>query len=129
MGDERYELNSVEEGFEIIKDESLRELFDIFIKDFEKKVNFQGIYNSKKEIKEDIKERIFDGLEEEYNDLRYRISGLRKKGEDVDFIDFRVLRFPLKLELFKAEFDKDNYGVVKGILEEANKELSKFKEE
>lgn len=126
MGSERYDLKNVEEAFGILKDEELKKVYERYVSDFEDKKGFAGIYISKKEILNSIKERVFDGLEERFKDIKSNISHLRKKGFEVNVIDFNLLRFPLKKKLLDSDFCLTNYNTIMDLFSWVEPEIDKL---
>lgn len=128
--EKRYEIDSIENAFKVVEDfdDGTKKVYDYYIKDFPKSMKFTGVYMNKKAILEAIKERVIDGLQEEFTELKSRISVLRKKGEDIFFIDMKLSFFPSKLHFFKADFSLKNYNVVKDIIFKTKKSLEKYKD-
>ncbi|NCN87041.1 hypothetical protein GW932_04345 [archaeon] len=124
---ERYEIKNLNEAFKLVKDKDLEEVYLLFKKDFSKEITFSGIYTSLKEISLDIKDRIKSEFNDNYRELKTKISKLRKHGEEVSVVDFELLRVPLKMKLLDANFSKENYLIILSILKNVEKELSSFK--
>ncbi len=122
---ERYEVKSLRQAFEIVGDSNLEKIISVFEKDFSKIKVFSGIFIGKKEVLGAIKERVFDGIKDRYNDLKSRISYLRKHGVDISVVDFRLLQVPLKTKLLEVVFSMDNYRVVVEILNEVEEVVIK----
>lgn len=124
---ERFEIKTLAGALKIVGTPEIKKVMKTFSKDIHKKVKFSGIYTSKEDLLESIKERVYDYFNSEYNDLKGKISYLRKHGEEVDFIDFKLLRVPLKIQLLKADFVLENYQIVLKILTSVEKKLKKYK--
>ncbi len=123
---ERYDIKNVDQAFGIIGDPEIKKIFDTFIADFSKEVHFQGIYTSKKGIAEDVMERVISGLNDEFIELKSKISEKRKAGDYVNIEDLKLLKFPLKVKMLKADFCMKNYEVVKSILSETQELIKKI---
>ncbi len=91
------------------------------------KKGFSRSFENKKKMNSFFKERVLDFLKSHYTDLKSEISHLRKKGEEVDYIDFEVLQIPLKIKLFSAYFSLDDFLKIKKIVDFARTEFKKFK--
>ncbi|HKL23617.1 MAG TPA: hypothetical protein VJ895_02595, partial [Candidatus Nanoarchaeia archaeon] len=91
------------------------------------KKGFSRNFENKKKMNSFFKERVLDFLKSHYTDLKSEISHLRKKGEEVDYIDFEVLQIPLKIKLFSAYFSLDDFLKIKKIVDFARTEFKKFK--
>ena len=59
----------------------------------------------------------------EVDSLKGRVSDLRKKGRDVNDLDFQIMPIPLKIKLFAASFDKKDFDVVVQMLDKAAGEV------
>lgn len=125
---ERFEIKNFKEAISIIKDKSLEKIAKEFSKDFSHEFKFQGIFLSKKEISKEIKERLASGINDEYKDVKSKISHLRKKGLNVNIIDFNFLRIPLKIKVLMTEFNLKNYQNILKIFTDTKKELEEFKD-
>lgn len=126
MPSERYDLKNIDEAFKIIEDDALKEIYKKHSSNFEEKRDFSGIYISKKEILNSIKERIFDAFEEKFKEIKYNISQLRKKGFEVNVLDFDLLRFPFKKKMLDSDFSMDNYEVIMNLFSGIEPEINKM---
>lgn len=124
---ERIEVKNIEEALKLLNDRDLENVFFEHKKKLNKEFIFSGIFTSKKEMSNDIKSRITDFFNDEYKETKSILSKLRKKGFDIDCLDFEVLRVPLKLKLLKAEFNVSNYSEVMKILDFVKTGLKEFK--
>ncbi len=125
----RYEIKDVEEAMSLIDDSEIKEVLDRFVKDFSKQVHFQGVYNSKREIREELKERVLSELRDQHLDLKDKITHLRKSGKEVTTEDLKLMRFSSKLKILKADFCLKNYDVVKKIVDEVKVKLEGLEKE
>ena len=121
---ERYDIKNIDEAFGIVGDDTLKEVFYQCVKDFSLNPDFSGIYTSKKEVKNSIRERVFDALNDKFKDMKSSITQLRKHGFEVSVIDFRLLRIPLKEEILASDFSLENYSVVMQIFSSVEEEVS-----
>lgn len=129
MSSERFEIKNIEEAFEIIKDDSLKEVYEKYLLDFENEREFSGVYTSKKDIVDSIKERIFDSFEEKYREIKSDVSTLRKKGYEVNVLDFYLLKFNYKKKLLEADFSLENYNIVVDLFKGVEPEIKKMVKE
>ncbi|MDA3836634.1 MAG: hypothetical protein PF542_03350 [Nanoarchaeota archaeon] len=123
---ERFEIKDLEEALGIVGTDDVKKVISEFKKELTKEINFTGIYTSRKDILESIKERVSDYFNSEYSELKRNISYVRKHGEEVSVIDYELMTLPLKLKLLEVTFDLDNYYVVLGILKSVRDKLSGF---
>lgn len=126
---ERYEIKTLKEAFGIVKDKDLEIIISEFERDFRKIARFTGIYISVNEVVKGIRERVFDGLNDKYLDLKSRISYARKHGADLNPLDFGVLRVPLKVKMLDAVFNLENYKLIVVMLNEDEKQLIVFEKQ
>jgi hypothetical protein len=122
----RYEISDIKEGLKIANSKELNEVYSAFSKDFDKELNFSGIYLSEKEVELEIISRITEFMLSEYNDLKNKISLLRKNGDDINVIDYKIMMFPLKIKILLSEFSLENYNYSKKILFSCKKELDGY---
>jgi len=83
-------------------------------------------FDSEDEFMRYLQEEIVRFLESEVGLLKERISGLRKKGLDVSDIDYRVMSVPLKIKLFSASFNRNDFDKVVLMIDKIDEELKKF---
>lgn len=126
---ERYEIKTLKEAFGIVKSPDLEVVIAEFEGDFKKIARFTGIYLSRNEVIDGIRERVFDGLNDKYLDLKSRISYARKHGADLNPLDFGVLRVPLKIKMLNAVFNLDNYRLIVVMLNDDEKQLVEFEKQ
>lgn len=126
---ERVEIKNISDALKYLGDSELEKVFEFYKKDFGKEINFSGIYLTKKELFCDIQSRIVDFLNDSFRELKSKVSKLRKRGFDVDCVDFNLLRVPLKTKIFVADTNSKNYGEVKEILNSVEQEILKFPDE
>ncbi len=83
------------------------------------------IKNSKNrfELLENIRKEIINKMNDEYLELRSKISTLRKKGEDIYIEDITSLNIPHKIRMFDATSKKEDYYKAKKMLENIGKEV------
>jgi hypothetical protein len=93
------------------------------------KKGFSRTFKNKKEMRSFFKERVLDFLKSLYTELKSEISHLRKKGEEVDYIDFEVLQIPQKIKLFTVYFSLEEFLKIKKIVNFSKSEIKKFKVE
>lgn len=78
----------------------------INLRDNEKRIS------SSAEFEDSIKNKIIDFLNNQYGDLRDKISDLRKSGKDMNDAEFMLLSVPLKIKLLSANFSKKDFDLV-----------------
>ena len=125
---EKIGVKGVQDILNIVGNKDYFEIYKLVLgldKEFFTK-GFSGSFDKKKEVKDFFKERIFDFLNGEYSELKSQISQLRKKGNEVMYIDYEVLTLPLKKRMLKAEFNLKSFLKVKEIIDFARKELKVF---
>ena len=125
---ERYDIKTLDEALKIITNPELERVYKKFLSDFSKDNSFTGVYTSKKEIEDSIKERVTDGLNEKFTELKSRISRLRRKGCDVNLTDLKLTSFQFKINFLDADFDLSTYNKLKNILDEIGKMIEPFKD-
>ena len=126
MSSERYDIKNIEQALEIIKNLGFEEILKKYKKDYPNDFFFTGIYTSKEEILEELQNRIIEGLLFDYNEIKRKISFLRKHGQDPGVLDFRILQVPLKVKVLEANFVLENYEVVRQMLSDAKSRLDDF---
>lgn len=102
------------------------------------KINYNTKLKNPLEIEEYFKEELGNFLKESYNDIKERVSELRKFGYDGIVWTFKLMRIPLKLEVFLStgaleDFNKITHGlndILKDIIvfERKKKEKEEMKE-
>jgi hypothetical protein len=65
-------------------------------------------------------------LKDEYNNLKTKISELRKGGEDVDDPSLRLMSVPLKIRIFESSFLKKDFDNVIRLIEGVKIELKTY---
>lgn len=68
--------------------------------------------SSSADFENSIKNKIINFLNNQYLDLRDKVSELRKKGKDMNDAEFILLSVPLKIRLFSANFSKKDFDLV-----------------
>lgn len=58
---------------------------------------------------EDLKEKFFGLIEEEYRKLRDKLSELRKAGKEVGVLSIKLMKVPLKIALLRSDFSKEDF--------------------
>jgi len=74
------------------------------------------ILTSKEDIEEYYKQEIIDFLNSRYENLKQKISELRKDGKDTGVLDYQLLEIPLKINLFKSTFNQKDFDKVFGLM-------------
>ena len=85
-------------------------------------------FKSRKEIINFLKEEIINFLGSSHGELKDRISGLRKKGEDVTDLELRLMVIPLKINVFKASFYRKDFDKVVKLLDKIEKETKEYED-
>lgn len=125
MGD-RFEIKQLNEALKIVKNNAIENILNKFSKDFSQELKFQGIFLSIDEILYEIKDRIIGIINEDYKEIKNRITYLRKRGEKVNTIDYNLLRVPLKIKILRTEFNMNNYDDVIKIINETKSFLEEY---
>jgi hypothetical protein len=94
----------------------------IFLKNY----NYEKIFKDEKEIEEYLKSSLITYLNDNYEDLKVKISDLRRKGKDVQQLSLNLMSIPLKIKIFKASFSQKDLDVVLNRLEEIKDKLKKI---
>lgn len=84
---------------------------------------------SEKELREDIIKDILSFLKDWYDEVYSLIHECRKKGKEVEDINFILMSIPLKIKIFKSSLNKKDFEVIFNKLVKVETELQKFKEE
>lgn len=71
-----------------------------------------------KELMESTREALAKSLEMEYENIKMKISGLRKKGVEMNIEGLKIMNIPQKIKMFEATFEKKDYYKVKQIMHE-----------
>jgi hypothetical protein len=71
-----------------------------------------------------LSESLSTKLKEEYDDLYYAISNIRKKGKDTFLLDLDMMSVPLKIKMFKSTFSEKDYYKAKRLIETIKKNLN-----
>jgi hypothetical protein len=68
--------------------------------------------SSSVDFEEAIKDRIIDFLNNQYEDVKNKISEFRKNGKDLKDAEFILFSVPLKIKIFSSNFTKKDFEVV-----------------
>jgi hypothetical protein len=79
--------------------------------------------DSVREIISYAKQSVAEEMKERYNELKSSISALRKKGNDVEMIDMKLMAVPPKMRGFELTGDRAGVAKVREIFEEIEKEI------
>ncbi len=82
--------------------------------------------NDLKELLNYLNEELVNSLKDEHEKIKEKMHFLRKKGFDVYIEDIRLMAIPLKIDLFKATMNKDDFYKIKKSLSDIKEELSKI---
>jgi len=123
---ERFQITNIDEALKILENKDLTEVISKFKKDIDAELNFTGLYVSRKDLEDSIKDRVYDYFNTEYNELKSKISYLRKHGEDVNIIDFGLLMVPSKIKVLDAEFLLSNYNIILDMIKKTKKDLTDY---
>lgn len=80
-------------------------------------------FNSENEFMRYLKEEIVRFLESEAGLLRERVSALRKNGLDMNDMGYKVMSIPLKIKLFSATFNRNDFDKVILMIDKIDGEL------
>jgi hypothetical protein len=69
-------------------------------------------FSSPADFEASIKNNIINFLNNQYEDLMYKLSQLRKNGKNVRDAEFILLSIPLKIKLFSVTFSKKDFDLV-----------------
>ena len=108
-------VSTLEELYLLVKDEEARGLLDFLNKEkpaLIEKLFLLKNFHSKEEILVLLKGGACEYLALEYTSLKSRLSSLRKKGEDVTYLDLKSKSIPLKIKIFEASFGKKDFDYV-----------------
>ncbi len=78
---------------------------------------------TKKDLIDSLKKELINSLKAEYNDLKEKISSQRKKGYDVYIEDLKSMSIPLKIKMFNATSEKNDFYKIKKIIHEVKESL------
>jgi hypothetical protein len=129
---ERVDVNAKDFG-EVIKnidDPHLTEVVKIF--DERRLINFTDkdiTLETKKDVEEFVKQKIFEYLENRKNMLYEKVSELRKKGADTRDIDFEIMALPLKIRVFQATLRNRDSDKILEMIQNLNKGIKKLEKE
>jgi len=115
------ELKNTDLG--LILDSLKKEQFSFLINKL-MKLNFA----SKSEFIKSLNEDLVNLLLEANNELKERLSSLRKKGKNVKSIDLRIMTVPLKVKIFSATYSKKDFDKVIEIMKGIDAELKSVEE-
>ncbi len=106
-------------------EKNLREVFLFFAS--------EGLIDIRKiqineEFENNLKQKINDYLKEKNQDLNERFSELRKKGEDLGVLNFKLVMIPLKIKVFMASYNKKDAENVLRRINEIETEINKIKD-
>jgi len=74
-----------------------------------------------------LKESIIQFLKDEVDDLKSKISGFRKQGDDMSHLSIKLMKVPLKIKVFQVSFKKEDFDKVVKILDGVKKGLEGYK--
>jgi hypothetical protein len=80
-------------------------------------------FNSDKEVINYLKEEVIGSLKSDYENLKEKISELRKEGKDVSHSQLKIMSIPLKIRIFAVSFSKKDFDKIMGLFEQVNKNL------
>lgn len=114
---------SIEDKLKNIQ-KNLREIFLFFIS--------ENIIDSKKielvgDIESSIKQKIEDSAKDKYQNLNEQFSELRKSGNDLGVLNFKLMMIPLKIKVLLATYDKKDAENLIKRLKEIENELNQIK--
>jgi hypothetical protein len=113
-----------------IDDSNLAEVVKIF--DKRKLIKFNDkdiILETKKDVEEFVKQKIFEYLENKQNMLYEKISELRKKGADTKDIEFQLMSLPLKIKVFKATLKNKDSDKILEMIKIIDKQIKNLEKE
>ncbi len=87
---------------------------------------FGGSFKSKKEVNELLEEEIISVLEDEYLDLKRRMSFLRKKGKKLVYTGWKLMFVSSKLKSFKSNINKKKLERILSLMDWVSKVLKTF---
>lgn len=119
-------VSTFEELFSLIEDEDARSILNFLNEEkpsFMEKLFFLKNFHSKEEILVLLKGGASEYLASEYASLKSRLSSLRKKGEDVIYLDLKSKSIPLKIKMFEASFAKKDFDYAVSLIHLLDKGL------
>lgn len=121
-------IGGFEDASNLIKNEDIRSILKYLkSKNYSiEKLLKDRKFDSKKELIKFLKEILVSFLNDEYNELKGKVSTLRKKGVDESHIELRLMSVPLKIKLFEASFHKKDFDKVINLTDSIEQELKKY---
>ena len=124
-------IESFEDTFKFISKDLSLILSDIKNKNpkFIEKIQFNRVFKEKEDFNIFIKGLVLDFLKDKSDDLKSRLSDLRKKGYPVLFLSLRFMSVPLKIKLFSSSLNKEDFNKIFILVENIEKSLISFEEQ
>ncbi len=111
----RLKMNSFEDVYEFLGNSGISDIVHYFENNHMVLIDFKNDLkkiSSPAELEDYVKSKIISFLNNQYGDLKDKISGLRKNGKDMNNAEFRLLSVPLKIRLLSANFSKKDFDLV-----------------
>jgi hypothetical protein len=78
-------------------------------------------------LEENIKQEIEESIKERYQNINEKFSEIRKKGNDLGVLNFRLMAIPLKIKVFLSTYEKKDAENVMKRIKDIEKEISSIK--
>jgi hypothetical protein len=92
----------------------------------EKIVNKNKI-NWKGDFEKNVKQEIQESIDEKYKDINEKFSELRRSGNDLGVLNFKLMIIPLKIKIFLSTYEKKDAEIIIMRIKEIENEINSIK--